>query len=165
MHFSQGIIGFFYNTSNSGLLSDQISDILIDDEDRIWVSTDTGLVMFVPNQESSAMDHNSIANLKKFFLPSGFLAVFLIVVNAIALTQPSEFQKANLVEFGWGILGFFLFTSLFWIVYDFVRNLVGEGAIFQLFFFLIPLRITIITLIFFTIKRQWVALGIFSAVI
>ena len=58
----------FFNSKNSGIPSDKYYSFLVDDEDRVWISTKKGLVMFDPTQETSGFDPDRNAFLRDAIL-------------------------------------------------------------------------------------------------
>lgn len=155
----------FYNSKNSGIPYDNYYSFLIDNEDRVWISTNRGLVMFDPTQARSEFDPDTNAFLRDAILPIIFLITVLITVNTIAFMQPGVIKLKTMLEFGLGFWGWLIFTTLFWGSIKFMEAKLGESAMILICCFLSPLPITIISLILFAIKRRRIALGIFSALL
>jgi hypothetical protein len=91
--------------------------------------------------------------------------IVLITVNTVALMQPGVIGSRTVLEFGSGLLGWSIFTILFWGSLHYLEGRLGESAMVLMFCFFVPLLMAIISLVLFAVKRRYIALGIFSAIL
>jgi streptogramin lyase len=151
-----------YDSFNSGLASQGINDILVDSENQVWVATFEGISVLNPNAELAPETIQETTNFVQDILLAASVSIGLLITLSSAFLRPGKLIRVNIRKFALGFAGWFGFFSLFWLASKILNHNVEGGYIF--IYYLQVLSI-IAVLILLAIKRNWLSLGVISAII
>jgi hypothetical protein len=157
--------GVAYTSETSGLPDDNLRDVAVDQAGSVWVATSYGITRFDPDQASSSSLLVYSEFIRKGLVYAASLLILLVVVIALAFSQPGAAQRGNTRDFAIGFFGWLVITILYFVGVNALSEAMGEaGAALIVCFFIHP-PATLLALIILFIKRLYIAIGMVSAVL